>query len=71
MGVADRFGLHGAQAKPLRGIIGRLLKPAVVEGKGLGLAIFQKQLTVVGGVQALADQLAHLSAVEPRAVDQR
>ena len=68
--IADRFVLHGAQAKTLRGVIGRLLEPAIVERQRFGLAIFQEQLAVVGAVQAMTDQLAHFSAVEPGAVDQ-
>ena len=70
MRVADRFGLHGAQAKSLRGVIGRLLEPAIVKGQRFGLAIFQEQLAIVGAVQAMTDQLAHFSAVEPGAIDQ-
>ena len=69
--VTDRFGLHGPQAKTLRGVISRLLEPAIIEGQSLGLAIFQEQLAVVGAIQALADQLAYFSAVEPGAVDER
>ena len=69
--VTDRFGLHGTQAKTLRGVISRLLEPAIIEGERFGLAIFQEQLAIVGAIQAMADQLAHFSAVEPGAVDQR
>ena len=69
--IANRFGLDRAQAKTLRGVIGRLLEPAIVEGECLGLAIFQEQFAIVSAVQALTNQLAHFSAVEPGAVDQR
>ena len=55
MGIADRFVLDRAQAKTLRGVVGRLLEPAVVEHQGFGLAIFEKKLAIVGAVEAAGD----------------
>ena len=47
MGIADRIILHGAQAKTLRGVIGRLLESAVVEAEAFGLAVFKEQFAVI------------------------
>ena len=71
MRIADRLILDRAQAEALRGVIGRLLEPAIVEHQHFGLPIFQEQFAVVGAVEAARDELAHLALVEPGAVDQR
>jgi hypothetical protein len=71
VGIADRLVLYGAEPKALRGVVGRLLQPAVVEDQHLGLAIFQEQFAVVGAVEAAGDDLGEARAVEPGAVDQR
>ena len=68
--IADRLVLDRAQAEALRGVVGRLLEPAIVEGQRLGLPVFQEQFAVVGAVQPAADRLADLVAVEAGAVDQ-
>ena len=52
MRIADRLVLDGAQAEPLRGVVGRLFQPAVVEHQHLGLAVFEEQLAVVGAFKA-------------------
>ncbi len=57
MRIADRLVLDRAQAKTLRGVVGRLLQPAVVEGQRFGLAIFEKEFAVVGAVEAAGDDL--------------
>ena len=70
MRIADRVVLHRAQAETLRGVIGRLLQPAVVEHQRFGLAVFQEQLAVVGAPKAPRDLMAHGIAVEIGAVEQ-
>jgi hypothetical protein len=70
MRIADCVVLHGAQAKPLAGVVGRLLQPAVVEAKRFGLAIFQKQLAIVGPRKPPRDLASDGIAVEIGAVDQ-
>ena len=71
MCIADRLVFHRAQAETLRGVVGRLLEPAIVEHQHFGLAIFEEQFAVVGAVEAARDELAHFGLVEPGAVDQR
>src|SRR3981081_75130 len=70
MRIADRVVLDRAQAKPLRGVIGRLLQPAIVEHQPFGLAIFQKQLAIVGALKPPRDLAADGIAVEIGAVDE-
>ena len=67
--IADRLVLDGAQTEALRGVVGRLLEPAVVEHQRLGLAVFEEQLAVVGAVEAARDELARRGAVEAGAVE--
>ena len=45
--------------------------PADVEHQHLGLAVFQEQFAVLGALQAAADELPNLGAIEAGAVDQR
>ncbi len=71
MRIADRLVLHGAQPETLRGVVGRLLQPAVVEHQDFGLAIFEKKLAVVGAVEAAGDDFGEARPVEPGAVDER
>ncbi len=70
MRIADRLALHGAQAEPLRGVVGRLLQAAVVERQRLGLAVFEEQLAVVGAFQAALEQALGAALVEARTGDQ-
>ena len=70
MRVADRLALDGAQPEALRGVVGRLLEPAVVEHQHLGLAVFEEQLAVVGAFEAVGEVLGDARAVEAGAVDQ-
>ena len=70
MGVADGVILHGAQAEALRGVVGRLFQPAIVEHQRFGLAVFQKQFAVVGAGQAPRQFVANGIAVEVGAVEQ-
>ena len=70
MGIADGLVLHGAQPETLRRVVGRLLQPAVVEGQNLGLAIFQKQLAVVGAIEAAGENLGQARTVEAGAIDE-
>ncbi|MGY3121671.1 hypothetical protein ACVWXQ_005608 [Bradyrhizobium sp. S3.14.4] len=70
MGIADRIVLDGAQAKALRGVIGRLLQPPIVEHQRFGLAVFQEQFAVVGTGKPACDLVADLIAVEIGAVEQ-
>ena len=70
MRIADRVVLDRAQAEPLRGVVGRLLQPAIVEPQRFGLAIFQKQLAVVGAREPPRDLAADGIAVEIGAVEE-
>ena len=70
MRVADRVVLDRAQAKPLRGVVGRLLQPAIVEHQRFGLAVFQEQFAVVGAREPPRDLVADGIAVEIGAVEQ-
>ena len=70
MRVADRVVLDRAQAKALRGVVGRLLQPAIVEHQRFGLAVFQEQLAIVGALQPPRDLVAYGIAVEIGAVEQ-
>ncbi len=70
MRIAHRLIFHRTQTKTLRGVVRRLLETAVVERERLGLAVFEEQFAIVGALEAAADQLAHLGAVEARSVDQ-
>ncbi len=70
MRIADRIVLYRAQAKPLRGVVGRLFQPAIVEHQRFGLAIFEEQFAVVGAVKPARDFMADLVAVEIGAVEQ-
>jgi len=69
MSVADRFVFHGAQPEALRGIVGRLLEPAVIEHQSFRLAIFEEQLAVIGTVEAARDNLGKARPVEPSTID--
>jgi hypothetical protein len=48
MRVADRIVLDRAQAKPLAGVVGRLLQPAIVKPSASVWPYSRKQLAVVG-----------------------
>src|SRR5690349_16190114 len=56
MRIADGLPLYGAQPEALRGVVGRLLQAPVVEHQRLGLAVFEKQLAVVGPFEAALEQ---------------
>ena len=56
MGVARRLAGHGPQPKPLGGIEGGSLQPAIVERETFALAIFQKQLPIIGIIAEFVDQ---------------
>src|SRR5215212_5388767 len=70
MRVADRILLHRAQAKTLRGVVGGLLQPAIVEHQRLGLAVLQEQLAIVSAGKGARDLMPHGIAVEVGAVEQ-
>ena len=65
MRIADRLVLDGAQPETLRGVVGRLLEPAVVERQHLGLAVFEKQFAVIGAVEAARDDLGKRGRSSP------
>ena len=71
MGIADSLVLDGAQTKSLVGIVGRLLEPAVVEDRALGLGIFKIKLAVVGAFEAVGEVPSRIPAVEPGALEKR
>jgi len=70
MRVADRVVLDRAQPETLRGVVGRLLQPPIVEHQRFGLAVFQKQFAVVGAGQPPRQFDADGIAVEVGAVEQ-
>ena len=70
MRIADRVVLDRAQPKPLRGVVGGLLQPPIVEHQRLGLAVFQEQLAVVRPLQPARHLMADGIAVEIGAVEQ-
>jgi hypothetical protein len=70
MRVADGVVLDGAQPEALCGVVGRLFQPAVVEAEGLALAIFQKQLAIVGTLQASQQFAADFVAIKIGTIDQ-
>src|SRR3984957_319688 len=70
MGIADRLVLDGAQPKTLGRVVGRLLQPAVVERQNFGLAIFEKQLAVVGPIEAARDDFGQARPVEAGTIDE-
>ena len=70
MRIADRLIFDGAQAKPLRGIVGRLFQTPVVEAEGLGLPVLEEEFAVIGALQPLGDDGTDAPAVEPGAVDE-
>src|SRR6185295_6852114 len=69
MRIADRIVLDRAQAKPLAGVVGGLLQPAIVKPQRFGLAILQKQLAIVGPGQPPCDLAPDSIAVEIGAVE--
>src|SRR5205823_6155858 len=69
MCIADRIILHRAQAKPLAGVVSRLLQPAIVKTQRFGLAIFQKQLAIVGPLKPPRDFATDGITVEIGAVE--
>ena len=71
MRVADRVVLDRAQAEPLRGVVGRLLEPAIVEHQRFGLAVFEEQFAVIGAGKPARHFMTHGVAVEIGAVEQR
>ena len=70
MRIADRVILHRAQPKPLRGVVGGLLQPPIVEHQRFGLAVFQEQFAIVGPLQPARHLMADGIAVEIGAVEQ-
>jgi hypothetical protein len=69
MGIAHGLVFDGAQSEALVGVVGRLLKPAIVENKHLGLGIFEIKLTVVRAFQATGEVSAHVPTVEAGAIE--
>jgi len=52
----------------LGGVEGRGFQPAVVKGETFRLAIFQKQLSIIGPGQRVIDDSPHFLAVKSSAV---
>ena len=71
MGIADRIGLHGAKPEALGSVVGSLLQAPVIEDEGLGLAVFEEKLAVVGAFEAAGEVALEPDSVEPGAVDER
>src|SRR5215212_10910548 len=70
MRVADSIVLYRAQPKTLRGVVGGLLQPAIVEHQRLGLAVLQEQLARVSAGKRARDLMPHGVAVEVGAIEQ-
>jgi len=68
--MADRIVLHRVRAKPLAGVVGGLLQPAIVKTLRFGLAIFQEQLALVGTRQPPRNLASDSIAVEIGAVEE-
>ncbi len=71
MGIAHGLVLDGAQPEALRGVVGGLLEPPIVEPQHLGLAIFEEELSVIGTLEAVRQMAAGVVAVEAGAVEKR
>ena len=71
MRVADRVVLDRAQAEALRGVVGRLLEPAIVEHQRFGLAVFEEQFAVVGAGKLARHFTTHDVAIQIGAVEKR
>ena len=70
MGIADRVVLDGAQAEALRGVVGRLFQPAVVEQQHFRLAVFEEQFAVVGAFEPALENFYGRWLVEAGAVEE-
>jgi hypothetical protein len=71
MRIADRFALHCTQAKALRGIVGRLLEPAIVESQGFSLPVFEEEFAVIGAIESARNDLCQALAVQTRTIHKR
>ncbi len=70
MRIAHRIVFDRAQAEALRGVIGRLLQPAIVEHQPFGLAVFQKQLAIISAVEPAGHFAPYLITIEAGAVEE-
>jgi hypothetical protein len=70
MRIADRVILDCAKPKSLRGVVGGLLQPSIVEHQRFGLAVFQEQFAIVGALQPSRHLMTDGIAVEIGAVEQ-
>src|SRR6185312_4489454 len=64
MGIAHRLARDGAQPESLGGVEAGALQPPVIEAEGLGLAIFEIELAVIGAVQGVGDRRLDPGAIE-------
>ena len=71
VGIAHGLVLDGAQPEALRGVVGGLLEPPVVETQHLGLAVFEEKLAVIGAFEAADEMAAGIVTVEAGTIEQR
>ena len=71
MGVAHRFVGDRAQPESLCRIERGIAQPTVIEGKAFRLAVFEKQLTVIGAGQRVPDDAGDSVAVHTRALEKQ
>ena len=69
MGIADRLVFDRAQAKALRGGVGRLFQAPIVEHETFGLLVFEEQFAVVGAFQGARQRFVRRATVETGAVE--
>src|SRR5262249_17772574 len=71
MGVAGGLASYGAQAETLGRVEAGTLELAVVPAEGLGLAVFEEQLAVVGPLEGVADNALDVCPVESGAREEQ
>ena len=66
MGIARHLAAHGAQAKPLGGVVAGVLDPPVIKDQRLGAAAFEEQFAIVSAIGCAAQRLQGGFAVDLR-----
>ena len=70
VGITHCFALHSPQAEALRGVVGCLLEPAIVEQQHLGLPVFKIKLAVIGAIETAANDLGNFRFLEAGAIEE-
>ncbi len=71
MGIAGRLARDRAQPEALGRVERRAPEAAIVEGERFGLAIFEKQLAVVGAVERIIDNGLYPGSIHPGAGEEQ